>query len=267
MSIEAMSVVLNMDGLEPVEKLVLLGIANHDGDGGAWPSIDTLARYSCRSRRTVHTVLAKLVDKGLVSYERNAGGTRKTRNDQRPNLYTLHLDNGVQPTAPREPQRGAAQRVNGVQSEAERGAACTAPEPSTLETPVEPSPTRASEQLSLVARPVTPREDPRIEAWFEAFWQAYPRREGKPAARRAFKAALKRGADLQAMGAGLRVWGAHWAERNDPQFIPHPSTWLNQERWNDTPPPLAAPRSGSVLERARQRRESKRAIVDTTVSG
>ena len=43
MSIELMSLVLHHSVAQPTHKLILLGIANHQGDGGAWPSIETLS--------------------------------------------------------------------------------------------------------------------------------------------------------------------------------------------------------------------------------
>lgn len=73
-------------------------------------------------------------------------------------------------------------------------------------------------------------EDP----WFAAFWDAYPRRTGKGAARKAFGAAVAAGADPRL----VVITASAYAERcvalqKEPQFIPHPSTWLNQERWDD----------------------------------
>ena len=113
MSIESMVVVLNTTGLTPQDKLILLGIANHDGDGGAWPSVATLARYGCCSERTIRRVLQRLTEAGLVTVEYQAGGHRETRADRRPNLYHLHLarvvdnshDGGTQVTA-RDPDGG-----------------------------------------------------------------------------------------------------------------------------------------------------------------
>lgn len=73
-------------------------------------------------------------------------------------------------------------------------------------------------------------EDP----WFAAFWDAYPRRTGRGAARKAFAAAVAAGADPRM----VVITASAYAERcvalqKEPQFIPHPSTWLNQERWDD----------------------------------
>jgi predicted transcriptional regulator len=112
-SIESMVTVLNAGNLTPQDKLVLLGIANHDGDGGAWPSVATLARYGCCSERTIRRVLQRLVEAGLVTVEYQAGGRQNTRADRRPNLYHIHLarvvdnshDGGTQVTA-RDPDGG-----------------------------------------------------------------------------------------------------------------------------------------------------------------
>jgi hypothetical protein len=63
---------------------------------------------------------------------------------------------------------------------------------------------------------------------FEDFWAEYPRRVGKLAAERAYRAARKL-ASAQTILDGLVL--TRFAK--DPQFIPHPSTWLNQGRWMD----------------------------------
>ena len=66
---------------------------------------------------------------------------------------------------------------------------------------------------------------------FAEFWRAYPRKVGKGAARTAFvKALRKASAETVMAGLGRAKWPA------DPQFIPHPSTWLNSERWDDESP-------------------------------
>ena len=86
-----MVTVLNAGNLTPRRKLILLGIANHDGDGGSWPSISTLARYGCCSTRTVQRELHRLTEEGFVTIELQAGGSARTRADRRPNLYRLNI--------------------------------------------------------------------------------------------------------------------------------------------------------------------------------
>ena len=70
----------------------------------------------------------------------------------------------------------------------------------------------------------------------------YPRKVGRPAAAKAFKAKLKGMSTLgmSKLDLGTRAWARHWRESGtETQFIPHPSTFLNQERYNDEPPPVA----------------------------
>jgi len=64
---------------------------------------------------------------------------------------------------------------------------------------------------------------------FETWWQAYPRRTAKDAARRAYASALKRGATPAALLAGIHA--TKWPE--EAKFTPHPATWLNGGRWQD----------------------------------
>jgi hypothetical protein len=52
---------------------------------------------------------------------------------------------------------------------------------------------------------------------FEIWWQAYPKKTAKGAARKSFQKAIT----LTTLDGG--------------QFIPMPSTYLNQERWEDQP--------------------------------
>jgi len=69
---------------------------------------------------------------------------------------------------------------------------------------------------------------------FETFWSAYPRKVGKPKARAAYEAALRRCTGPPDIMAGLATWVVAWT---DPRFIPHPTTWLTRDGWNDKPEP------------------------------
>ena len=53
MSLEKMVDVLYRSKASPRAKLVLLGIANHQGDMGSYPAIATLAKYANCSERSV----------------------------------------------------------------------------------------------------------------------------------------------------------------------------------------------------------------------
>jgi len=66
---------------------------------------------------------------------------------------------------------------------------------------------------------------------FDMLYDNYPRKIGKGAARRAFKAALKK-VDYETLYAKIIDFYIE-AEGKDPKYIPHMATWLNQERWED----------------------------------
>lgn len=68
---------------------------------------------------------------------------------------------------------------------------------------------------------------PNLEADFERWWAAYPRKVGKGAARKAYLIARKKTAEAVLIDALCRDWP------DDEKFIPHPATWLNGERWLD----------------------------------
>jgi uncharacterized protein YdaU (DUF1376 family) len=63
---------------------------------------------------------------------------------------------------------------------------------------------------------------------FESFWKAYPRRVGRRAAERAFLSAAKRVEPARLISA-VR----NFKFNTDTKFVPHPATWLNQDRWAD----------------------------------
>lgn len=80
-------------------------------------------------------------------------------------------------------------------------------------------------------------QTPRGSDLFDEFWNAYPNKTGKDAARQAF-AKRKPGKQLLAdMLQALEVQKASekWRKQGG-QFIPLPTTWLNQGRWQDGEP-------------------------------
>ena len=82
---------------------------------------------------------------------------------------------------------------------------------------------------------------------FEQFWSAYPKKVGKGAAKAAFMK-IKPSQDLtDRMVEAVRVASKsiQW-QKEKGQYIPNPSTWLNQGRWEDhmevePPKPKEAP--------------------------
>ena len=72
------------------------------------------------------------------------------------------------------------------------------------------------------------------ETGFDVFWQHYPRHEGKVKARESFLKAIKKGVTLDVLIDAIEKHkqSSQW-QKDGGQYIPHPATWLNQQRWED----------------------------------
>lgn len=221
MSVKAVGWAIEQDIANATKKLILVGICNHDGDGGSWPAKATLARYAGCSERTVIRLAQELADEGWIVIHKNAGGTANTRADRRTNLYVVNYSRGDTFCHPVNRLRGDTGRADGVTPSAQRGDIAVSPELSTNH-PVEPETNISDQPTSLAGR-----------IPFDSFWKQYPRKEGKATAegRWSKMSDLHRQEAMDAMPA----WCAYYATI-DPKFIPHSSTWLNQRRWEDDPP-------------------------------
>jgi len=75
---------------------------------------------------------------------------------------------------------------------------------------------------------------------FEVFWQAYPRKVGKGAARKLFfRLRCDKYLEKLIEAVNEQKKCEQWNDSGG-RFIPHPATWLNQERWDDEMPDASA---------------------------
>lgn len=79
------------------------------------------------------------------------------------------------------------------------------------------------------------------KADFQRFWEAYPRKVGKEAARKAF-AKVKVDVSLLLHAIQEQQQSEQWS-KDGGQYVPNPATWLNQGRWEDKLPGPAADRN------------------------
>jgi hypothetical protein len=216
MSIESMSLALNLvdDRLTPTDKLLLVGIANHDGDGGAWPSMATLARYCGIEVRSVRKRLAFIEELGYVRREVGAGGTSKTPDHSRPTLYHLHLAPPVLGDTPGP----------------------TGPPPPVAQDPPPPVPQalRTILEPSLEPSNFLPPDGDR----FEQFWTMFRGYSERPGSKGdALCAWQKLGRSAQdAAVQGIVRHGLYIEEYPGRFVMPNGSTWLNKKRWSDETP-------------------------------
>jgi hypothetical protein len=258
MSVQAITSVIERSELRGTARLVLVALANRDGDDGICPSIDRVAKDCRMSRRAVQEAIKRAREAEELHIEPNAGphGT---------NRYWLHIDvRGCR--YPRcEEDFGLCSDAGAESAPVQVSGGKLHPNPRNERT----SPPESSENPSGSPRSHAPQgaSDPpdRLDASFGEFWQVYPRKVGKRAARAAFERAARR-ASVEEILDGARRFAA---DPNLPEtrFIPHPTTWLNQDRWADEPlPPRTDGRRGdpggrnrafALLEEAARLREQR----------
>lgn len=88
---------------------------------------------------------------------------------------------------------------------------------------------------------------------FDIFWRLYPRKIGKGHARKAWEKACKKlDPTLVCRALARQIELASFSP--DSSFIPHPTTWLNGERWDDEiviRRPELDTRNGAIIALAR----------------
>jgi AraC-like DNA-binding protein len=201
MSIEAVSLVLNNSRATGRAKLVLLGIANHLGDHGAWPSISTLARYANASERSVKRDIQELVELGELKVElQNA----PTKTQYKTNLYWITISSGVTDSA-----SGVTDWVSRGDSSGKSGV-----------TPV------GTQNINITIKEPSLKSD--LES-FETFWLLYPKKVAKADAIKAWKQATKKKTADELIGL---VKAYSESKLPDQQYIPYPASWLNKELYD-----------------------------------
>jgi predicted phage replisome organizer len=84
---------------------------------------------------------------------------------------------------------------------------------------------------------------------FSDFWSAYPKKVAKTTAQTAFKKLNPDAAMMETILKALEKQkkSMQWTKDNG-QFIPNPSTWLNQKRWEDDIPEVVNGQPGSRVQ-------------------
>lgn len=127
MSVEAFSWALNdAPCVSPTQKLVLLALANHARPDGssAFPSVNTIARYTLLSERAIRLKLVEMEELGIISRsDPRVVAAYISRADRRPQGWNLDLRRkiGVQEQQVAD-ERGAFDDTDEVQEDASRGA-------------------------------------------------------------------------------------------------------------------------------------------------
>lgn len=203
-----MSQVWDIEGIDSSECLVLIALADHaDEQGRCYPSIGRLAKRTKLSDRGVQKVISRLIEKGFITVSPCAGQGGA-------NLYTVTAT-----PEPRSPLNDVHPRPT-----------FTTPPNHVRETPEprSPKPSRTTIEPSKVVSARAPS--------FDEFWASWPlAKNGKDAAKRAWS---KLSPDQRRLATERAAeWCDSWRETNPRLSHIHPSTYLNNKRWEDEPQP------------------------------
>lgn len=213
-------------------KLIFLALADHANDLGenCYPSIPTLAGLACcspaQARRHVHA----LVDEGFIDVVGNdLGGTGSRR--YRINLGKLTPSMDDRGTPITDARGGAITHARGTPP-------MDAMEPLSPMHMTPPIAMEAEQSLTInehtpLAKAKAIRPDD-LDPGFVRFWAAYPRKEKKAAALKAWKQIQPSDELQEVMLGAIRSHRRtdQW-QADEGRYIPHPASWLNGRRWED----------------------------------
>jgi len=208
MSMELMVKAMKTKVGNPLRKLVLIKLADNANDmGECWPSYQHIAEQCEIGRSTVKVHIRELEKAGLLRREfRRKGELNQS------NVFHLTLAGRADPA----PGGGTAGNPPGAAGDPGGGAGAAPRTSHSLEPVKEPKPvcTDAPE--------------------FEQFWKLFPKKKGRKDALKVWTK-LNPDADLQAVM--LTALAKHCVSRDwtkeQGQYVPLATTWLNGERWHD----------------------------------
>lgn len=257
MSVDATRWAWMQQGLRPGEKLILLSLADRAGeDMTCFPSKKRLHDDTGLDRKTIIASLETLVQKGLIKDTgKRCGKTGQIRvfqligipvredSEKGPEKGTVSYDKGTENGTLKNDK--GSQKRDGLEGE---------------RVPFFPSkgPKNGTRNLSRnlpekrTDQSFAHRRD--AEREFAQFWAAYPRKKSKGQARKTWDkiSKAKELPDLSVLLAAIAAAKAgHDWQQADGKYIPYPSTWLNDQGWEDeqgTPGGVLKKQSGRCPE-------------------
>jgi len=204
MSNKVLTAVFDHSKSKNATRLVLLSLADRANDAGhCWCGINDIASRANLSRAKVFAAINEAEQIGEL-VRRSRGGQKFC------NAYTVQIQD--------RPDSGPSR----IETETVQSLDCTRPKSG-------PKPS-----LTQRNRTCSSKDERARDCDFEKFWSAYPRKQGKKNAAKAWEKSKAMIPDIDDLLAILETHKASTAWNKDSgQFIPHPTTWLNHERWKD----------------------------------
>ena len=207
MSFKAMAWASEQTPPTATAKLALLMMASMaDNETYAcWPSYQHLADLCMVSRRTMATTIKTLSDNGFISIK-----NRSNSKGQATSLYTINVVS-------------VSANIAEVSANDDTVSANPAPGVSA----------KVAHGNSHSIKLSTKQSEKQCKAEFATWYSRYPKKKSRAAAEKAW---LKIKPDLDTLISALDDQLSNDPDwQGDTQFLPHPATYLNNERWTDEP--------------------------------
>lgn len=208
------------------EKLFLLACANRAGESHeCWPSLKRLCEDTGLDRKTIIIVRKSVIDKGLLLYT----GSFRGKSGQIPVMQLTYVDDSVSEFSEKPPVSDKNMNNSNIATGTENGTG-TGTENGTGNQYRKRYSESKRENLKEEPNktPISPYGE---SVFFEQFWTLYPVKKSKKTCLQKWKRlGLDKIADkilqkIEQQKLNDKSWLAG--------FIPHPMTYINQERWND----------------------------------
>jgi len=196
MSFQAMAAAIKIRTGSPASKNVLLVLANYaDENNECFPSVSRISKDTEISERSVHRALNHLVEGGFLSIKKRFKNGKQASSKYRLTLWQSDKKQTAKP---------ALQTAKSAITDCHSG--------------------RHNLSLEPITKPIDQ---------FEEFWSLYPKKVAKKKAHQKYKLIIKnKEATAKQMIEALKLY-CDKVKGKDAEFILHPTTWLNGERWLD----------------------------------
>ncbi|TXN81953.1 helix-turn-helix domain-containing protein [Methylobacterium sp. WL8] len=224
--------------LSQTAKLVAARLLYHHSSqtGRCFPSYQTLADGVALKRRAVINAVQELEAGGWISVNQVKGGAAAGPNRYATNTFLIDFARADQPASTVHGGAPSTVQQDALLHEDNSARQCTPPVHDGAPSTVHGGAPYSGKDTGKGNR----EETPSSPSDFDRFWQAYPRKVGKDAAKVAFAKVVKiRKATAAELIEGAGRLAAEKAGE-DPKFTKYPAGWLNAGHWADEPAPPRA---------------------------
>lgn len=211
-------------------------------------TMQRLSDWSGMDVKTVRKALHEMRDAGWIEVVERFRGNKQVASEYIANAYPYQTEEGIPSTggsdSPPLQAPDLQERSEEVGIPSNRGGELPEPEPPVAVGVPKIGRARGTKKWEGEDETTRRTTTPPSPSGFDAWWDVWPKKQGKGTARTAYARALKKIPEEELLSK-TRSWVAA-KPYSDMKFCPMPSTWLNGERWDDDVVPARTGSAGSA---------------------